>query len=229
MPYVSGLVELCVRQPFCTTAIEQYIHEHEMDSESVTRAAILVCYHGSWSYGDYLDLNDREPLPQELCTYRWDVLFHTLIQNGLDANLTVHDTGCCYTDILEPLQFLDDGDLAAKILRDLLVHGGNPNRLIDGEPFFEEVDSTLATDISLGLFETKTQLDRAVRFWLVLMGFGGTIRNLSCPVKLYGDYQLSDFQEYERFDYRITYETGKRQLIILEKDTIAATCDFSYE
>ena len=164
------LYELCVEQPFDKEKITGFIKYNKPDSEQITRTALKLCEVGSCSYSDYLYTHEKEPLPEELITYKWEELFDVLIEAGLDADLIICDDGRSYENVLQELQFFDDGDLGAKIVRNILNKAGNPNIIIDCESLFEDIDGKLMLDIQLGCYYHKWQLDNAWRFWLVMVG-----------------------------------------------------------
>jgi len=213
---INSLVQLCKEQPFNIEKIETYILENKLNSEEITRAAIEVCEFGMFSYGDFRFDQHREPAPQELATYNWEQLFNIFIDNGLDANLVICADGINYENILQSIQHFDDGDLGARVLRNILAKGGNPNILIDNYPFFAEVDSDFIIDVQMGLYPEKWQVDNAFRFWLVLMGFGGVLKDGKCPVNLCAGNTIDAFKEFEKFDYKIIYKENDFELQIID-------------
>ncbi|MBQ9953378.1 MAG: hypothetical protein IJO92_03505 [Clostridia bacterium] len=219
MERIKALVELCKEQPFNIDKIQTYLLENELNSEEITRVAIEVCEYGDFSYSDFKFQNNRESQPQELITYNWEKLFDVFIENGLDANLVFCDDGINHENILQSVQYFDDGDLGARVLRNILTKGGNPNILIDNYPFFAEVDSDFIMDIQMGLYPEKWQVDNAFRFWLVLMGFGGVIKDGKCPVHLCPGYIIDAFKEFEKFDYKILYKNNDFELQIFDIET----------
>lgn len=219
--HIDGLYELCKEQPFDIEKIKQHIKNNNMNSEAVTRAALKLCDHGMFSYSDYLYHNEKEPKPEELSTYNWELLFNTLIDNGLDADLVTCDDGHNYENILQSVLYLDDGDLSARVLRNILSKGGTPNVVIDNTPFFVEVDADFIIDIDMGLYPHKWQVDNAFRSWLVLIGFGGVIKDGKLPVKMCDGYSPDIFKDFEKFDYCITHTEKDFELQILEKETSA--------
>lgn len=219
--HIDGLFELCKAQPFDIEKIKRYIQNNNMNSEEVTRAALKLCDYGMLSYSEYLYHNEREPKPEELPTYNWELLFDILIDNGLDANLVTCDDGHNYENILQSVQYLDDGELGARVLRNILSKGGTPNVVIDNTPFFVEVDADFIIDIDMGLYPHKWQIDNAFRFWMVLIGFGGVIKDGKLPVKMCDGYSPDIFKNFEKFDYCITHTEKDFELQILEKETSA--------
>jgi len=217
--HIDALVELCKEQPFSTQKIQNYISQNNMSSEAVTRAALALCEYGEFSVQEYMYRYEKEPKPEELVTYNWEALFNVLLSNGLDADLVVCDDGINYENILQSLRFFDDGDLNARIARNILLHQGTPNVVIDGAPLFREVDGSLMIDINLRLYPEKRMLDKAFRFWLVLVGFGGLILDGRSPVKMRDGYRAEIFREFEKFDYRITYNEKEFDMDIFYKQT----------
>lgn len=212
------LFELCKEQPFSTEKIKNYIVDNKMNSEEVTRTTIKLCDYGIWSYSDYWNENNQEPLPEELKTHNWENLFDILIENGLDANLIINDDGFS-ENILQDLQFIDDGILGARILRNILRRDGTPNIVIDGCPLFEEIDASFMIDIQLDLYHHKWQLDNAFRYWLVMVGFGGVIQNGRCPIEMCDNLEVDIFKEFEKFDYNIKWGEKDFDLEIFDKET----------
>ena len=216
---INSLVQLCKEQPFNVEKIQSYILDNKLNSEEITRAAIEVCEYGMFAYGDFRFDQNREPEPHELRTYNWETLFDIFIENRLDPDLVICDDGSDPMNIISFLRYLDDGDLGARILRKVLTKGGNPNILINGESFFEKEDSDFMLDILLGLYREKWQVDNVLRFWLVLIGFGGNLNNDSCTVKMIKGHSPKIFKDFEKFDYRIVWENNDFDMRIFDKET----------
>lgn len=213
------LFELCAEQPFDKEKIKIFISDNKMNCEEVTRTALKLCDHGFCSYSDYLYEYEKEPLPEELETYNWESLFDILIDSGLDANLVICDDGINHENILQSLQYLDNGDLSARILRNILNNNGNPNILIDGSSLFSDIDSDLMIDIRMSLYHHKWQLDNAWRYWLVMVGFGGIKTDGPCPVEMCNGLQADIFKEFEKYDYRIKRSEEDFEMEIFDKET----------
>jgi len=216
---IKALLALCKEQPFDIAKIENFIYDYQLNANEITRVALMLCDYGMFSYSDYLYLNHREPMPGELKTYNWEELFDVFIENGLDANLVICDDGINHNNILDFIRDLDDGDLSARILRNILSKNGTPNLQINGVSFFEEFDADFIMDIDMGLYPEKWQIDKAFRFWLVLIGFGGVIKDGKLPVVMCDGYSPEIFVEFENFDYSITYLEDDFELKIIEKKT----------
>lgn len=217
--HIETLFELCKEQPFSKEKIKNYITNNKMNSEEITRVAIKLCNYGLGSHFDYLYENNKEPLPSDLITYNWEELFDIFIEMGLDANLIICDDGHNYENVLQEIQFFDDGDLGAKIATNILKNGGNPNIIIDDVPLFQDINDCLMLDIQLGCYYHKWQLDNAWRFWLVMVGFGGVIQNGRCPVEMCEDFKADIFKDFEKFDYNIKWGDKDFDLEIFDKET----------
>ena len=224
--YVNGLVSLCKKKPFDTELIEKYIAENKMDSDSVTRAAIELCEYGLCDYDDFVFENNREPSPEELRTHRWDELFDVFIQNGLDPELVICDDGINRENIIQSLQFIDNGNIGAVILRNILNKSGSPNMVVDCNGFFEEFHVDFTWDVEMGLYSQRRLEATAFRFWLVLMGFGGAVSWREKPIDTVEGFDVADFKSFELFDYRTERDNGACKIIIFLKSTgeTVATC-----
>ena len=216
---IDGLFELCKEQPFDVQKIQNYISSNQMTSEEVTRATLKLCDYGDLSYTDYFFVKNKEPQPEELPTYNWESLFDILIDNGLDPDLVVCDDGVNHENVLESLQHFDDGDLGARIARNILSKGGTPNVMIDHTSLFEDVDIDFIMDVNMGLYPYKWQVDVVFCFWLVLVGFGGVVKDGELPVTMRENYTPDIFKEFEKFTYNIIREKDDFELQIIEKET----------
>lgn len=222
---IEKLVALCCEQPFDVVEIQRFITENALNSEEVTKASIDICEYGNFDYGYYLYDNEKEPNADELKTYNWDKLFDVLIDNGLDATLVFCYNGKDYENILDSIRYIDNGTMGASILRNVLNKGGDPNIEIDSHPFFEEIDSDFVMDIDMNLFDEKWRLDVAFRFWIVLIGFGGYIKDHQCPVKMKNGFSTDIFKDFEKFDYRIdrNQKDWTMYIFLKENSTVVAT------
>ena len=217
---IDAFIALCKEQPFDVQKIQSCIDDNRMDAEEVTRAALEVCDYGTGAYSEYLYQHEAEPDPSELRTYNWERLSDVFIANGLDAALVVCDDGRNYENILQTLRHIDDGDLGARIARNILSKGFSPNIAVGDIPnLFAEIDGDFILDIDMCLYPEKWQVDNAFRFWLVLIGFGGAIQGGRIPVNMCNDFSPQIFKEFERFDYEMVRSKDDFELRIFEKAT----------
>ena len=176
---------------------------------------------GRWAafLWDFLWEGKREPQVGELRTYRWEELFELLADHGLIPDKVVYDCSDEGDSVLSQLQYFDDGDLGARITRNLLRRGGNPNAVVDGLPLFMHVDDNFTCDMYMDLYDDKRLQDVAFRFWLVLMGFGGVQRDGRYPVTMHGGHTPAIFRDFEKYDYCIDRTKKNHALYIFEKET----------
>jgi len=131
----------------------------------------------------------------------------------------VCDDGINHKNVLRSVQYFDDGDLAPRVLRNILSKSGTPNIIIDYIPFFEEVDSDFVMAIQMRSYSHKWQIDKAFSVWLVLVGFGGVMKEGKLPVTMCDNYSPEIFKEFEKFTYNITYIENDFDLQIIDKET----------
>lgn len=216
---IDCLFELCKERPFDIQKIKDFISENQMSGEDVTRVALKLCDHGMFSYSEYLYQHEKEPQPHELVTYNWEKMFDVLIENGLDPSLVICEDGINYENVLCDVLFFDDGDLGARILRNILSKNGNPNIKIGESSLFQTFDADFTMDIQMGLFSDERDFERVFHCWLVLIGFGGVIEGGKLPVTMCEDNFPCIFKEFERFGYRLTYKKNDYELQIIDKET----------
>lgn len=119
-----------------------------------------------------------------------------LLEFGLDPNYETE-----YDNIMGNIQWIDMPNIAATALRLLLEHGGDPNfhSQYDPETLFERV----TFDVSENHNHFTYRDVNFVQCWLVLMGYGGSFRDGTIPVKMKNGYQVEIFKRFEKYDYQI--------------------------
>ncbi len=215
----KALLSLCLEIPFDAEKAERYIKENRLSGEDVTRMAIKLCEEIGYARVDFVWEHGREPEENELTQRNSEEIFSVLIENGLDPNLVICDNGTDYENIMQSLTCIQHGNDGVKILRKLLLGGGDPNIVIDVTPFFEEFDMDFTLDAEMNLYPHKWQMDNAFAFWLVLMGFGGKIKNRDCPVSMQNGCKAEIFRDFEKFDYRIKRSKDDFTLEIFFRET----------
>lgn len=71
----------------------------------------------------------------------------------------------------------------------------------------------------MGTYYYKWQVDNAFRFWLVLIGFGGVIKDGKLSVKMQGNNKPDIFKTFEKFDYHIVRKENDFELQIIDMET----------
>ena len=190
----NKLFELCNKPNANLIQVEQLIIDMKLTSEEITRTAIKL------ADANTLEIHQRD-YTDELVTANWVELFEIFIKYGLMPNYVYTDDGRNYYNIMQEIRYIDNGDTAPTIMRMLMEHGGNPNLQIDVETLFEWLDFSVVFDVIE--LNNKRLFDIEFKIWLVLMGFGGYIKNLECPVKMKTGYSVEVFKNFEDFDYTI--------------------------
>lgn len=190
----NRLFELCNKPNVELFQVEQLIIDMKLTSEEITRTAIKL------ADANTLEIHQCN-YTDELVTTNWVELFEIFIKYGLMPNYVYTDDGRNYYNIMQEIRYIDNGDTAPTIMRMLMEHGGNPNLQIDVETLFEWLDFSVVFDVIE--LNNKRLFDIEFKIWLVLMGFGGYIKNLECPVKMKTGYSVEVFKNFEDFDYTI--------------------------
>lgn len=118
-----------------------------------------------------------------------------LLSHGLDPNTVCDDC----ENVLWDIQYVDAPGVAAAAMRLLLENGGNPNHAFQEEPetLFEHVDFAVSYDAY-----THDYL-HVVQCLLLLMAYGGRLRNGTVPITMLGGHDVRIFKDVERFSYTI--------------------------
>ncbi len=214
---IKGLVELCSIHALDYVEIEDYITSHEFTPEEITYTAICLCDSAFLEIKEFVYMKERFPNEDELITTGWVALFDIFIRHGLNATLVFCEDGVNHENIIQDLRDIDNGDIAPTILRNILTVGGDPNVRIDGCSFFEELEADVIFDVVEQ--DDKRLFDIQFKYWLVMMGFGGYMKNHQCPVKMIDGYGQEIFKEFEKFHYRIEFTEKDWIMHILDKET----------
>lgn len=112
------------------------------------------------------------------------------------------------------LRYLDYKYIAAETLKLLLENGGNVN-IDDGEePLFQKLDFDIVFDVA-GL-DNKELFDKEFKFWILMIGYGATIKDNKCPINVVDGYSIEEFKNFRNFTYEIEF---------LEKDWVMHIVD----
>lgn len=200
---ISTLFNMCNKADADLNKIEQFIVESTATPEEITCTAIKLANANIFEIhmNDYSEENI--PSPHDLITSNWEQLFDIFIHYGLLPNLICKMKGDNDYNIMEEIFYIDNGNIAPIIMRKLLEHGGDPNINIDGEHWFSYVDFKIVFDVVE--LNNKRLFDIEFKIWLVLMGYGGYIKDHECPVKMNAGYTPEIFKKFEDFDYSIEH------------------------
>ena len=155
-------------------------------------------------------------------TYLYDVI-KLLLEFGLDPN-AVYESCISQNNIMNQLLYVDNEYRGADTLALLLEHGGNPNLVIDGESFFEQIDF----EIWFGSVEQyiRWRYDAWVHMWMVAVAYGGEITGKGHMVKVFNEYgsnelfNLQKLRNHRQYYYGLSIEDGERHLHVYDKNTL---------
>ena len=198
-----------------------------MPKKSINKIALAFTENCMHEYGDHRNREDGNGIlhgivPGLHSTYLYDVI-KFLLEFGLEPNFTIDDDVYC-DNLLRGLLFVDNELVAADTMALLMEHGGDPNLIVDGESIFEHIDF----EIWFGSIEQELRFryDAWVHIWMVLVGYGGEIRNKGPMVTVFKDYltgktfDLRELRNHRRFYYGLSIEDDERALHIFDKDTL---------
>ena len=197
--------------------IEKYISEHSMSTEDVTYVAAKIVGDCAFEKSDFEYENHRKPKSSELVSTDLDRLFEIFFAHGLNPNAVFEEgVGLCY-NVMGGLFFFDNFSVALQILKRCLEFGGNPNLMIVGETLFERVDF----DVFFGAIEQGNRKKYAmwVRFWLLLIAFGGRLENGNEPIKMKSGLSIEIFKDYDLFSFELDFSKDGCKIHIFSKDS----------
>lgn len=174
------------------------------------------------TFGEYGDsLCDETPAaPGSL---HREYLYQTvefLLEQGLNPNITVDDE----ENIMFELKYTDGPDVAAKVMRLMLEHGGDSNLYVVSDNLVSEIEFDM---YEFGEYE-KPRDEHRVQLTMVLQAYGGHWpKDNSVTYTMRDGYKAEIFKEFEKFDYRTGYESGSPGYIhIFEKATGKTVADY---
>lgn len=212
---IKTLFELCNKPNIDLVEIEKYIVRSKATPEEITHSAIQLADKNYFEIHGYYT-EETKPAPEDLVTTNWSELFDLFIKYGLLPNLIYTTDGINYYNVMQELRFIDNGDIAPIIMRKLMECGGNPNLDIKGERLFSDIDFSIVFDVVE--LDNKRLFDIEFKLWLVMMGYGGYIKDHECPVKMKKGYTQEIFKDFENFDYTIEWAPKDWIMHIFRKD-----------
>lgn len=192
MNKTNYILELCNRPEMNIDEIDCFLKECRLSPEEITVMAHRVGEHFSY------DLSPHDLLTEEDIETKLTEIFDVFLKHGLLPNLIVENRA-----VLQEIRYIYYGNAVPVIARMLMEHGGDPNLRVDGETIFEELDFDIIFDVTE--LENKKLFDAEFKLWLVMIGYGGKIKNGISPVELKNGYRAEMFKQFERFDYRIEF------------------------
>ena len=214
----QGLLGICARTDIDLGAVESYIQQRALDGVEITRVALELLDQYQFEIEDYVWENEKEPCPEELVSTNWVALFDLLLRLGLQPNLVLQDDEhrACW-NVMENFLFVANGDIAPRIMRMMMEHGGDPNLEISDESLFEKLDSDIWFDM-VEMQEMMWKFDIEFKIWLVLISYGGSLKGGICPLDMKAGYRVEDLRAFEKFDYVLDFSGKTRALRVTCKE-----------
>lgn len=214
---IEKLFEICNKATVDLYEVENFIVSSKATAEEVTRAAAKLVSKNILEIIQFKHFEKRAPYPYELVSTNFVELFDLFIRYGLLPNYIYSDEDAEDYNIMEEIQFVDNGDIAPIILRKLMETGGDPNLVVGNHSVLESVDFDVVYDaVNVG---NTHMFDIEFKVWLVLMGYGGVLSDGRCPVEMKKGYSAEIFREFERFDYKIEIGEEDWTMYIFDKNS----------
>ena len=213
----DGLYALCARTDIYIPEIEEYIEMHKISPDEISYTATMLVERYQFEIQDFIWEHERKPLSHELVCSNWIELFDLFISKGLNPNLVISDREGSWYNIMDALFSVRNGEISLPILKKLLEIGGNPNLMIYDETLFDRVDF----EIVFGAVEQEDRefYDIWVKFWFLLMGYGGRLSNGHDALKLKNGNSYEIFKNYERLSFNLEFTNEDWYMHIFLKDS----------
>ena len=215
MDKTNRLLDMLMELPPDPDKIEKHLNENEYSVKEITLAACKLAEECQFECGFFRENRGQNPAVSEIHSPYIYGIFELLLKYGLDPNLKFSD-GISETNVMDELRYLDFEDTAADTMKLLLENGGNPFLVIDGTPLFETIDF----DVIFDVVELKGEDFFHIEFkiWLVMIGYGATIKGGECPIKIQNGYTAEDFRDFKRFGYEIEFKDKDWTLHIIDNE-----------
>ena len=132
-----------------------------------------------------------------------------LLKYGLNPNLVVEDTNIMYE-----LRYVDYEYIAAETLKLMLENSGKVDIDNGDEPLFLSLDFDIVFDVIE--LDNKELFNKEFKFWILMIGYGATIKDNKCPINVVNGYSIEEFKDFKNFTYEIEF---------LEKDWVMHIID----
>lgn len=168
--------------------VKRMLEEFRLPPVALARIAFDIADSCFCEYGDALEKG--EVVAEKLLSFYLPEILELLLSYGMNPNEIIDKD-----NIMDALQWVDYEDCAPKCLKLLLERGGNPNMEIDCESLFEYISFRVGYDG----YENKS----LVKFWLVLMAYGGCWKDGTIPLEMTEGYEVKIFRDYYNYNYVI--------------------------
>ena len=183
--------------------------------------------------GEYRDVMDEGCTSVTLDGMHRNYLYDTilfLLEHGLKPNTVINKGSMSDADnAMFCLKFTDGPDVAARVMRLYMEHGGDPNLYIR-----ENYGETLLSNIEFDIYEygdyEKPDDENLVQCVMVLQAYGGgwigKDKKFHTSFTMREGYSSEIFKEFEKFDYRTGREEHPGNIHVFEKATGVTVADY---
>ena len=209
MSKTEYLLSMLMKLPPSLDVIEKELQATEYTAEEVTLAACKFADNCFLECRDFKEEFGRMPNKEEAhSSYIYDIC-ELLLKYGLNPNLIIEDTNIMYE-----LRYVDYKYMAAETLKLLLENGGDINIDYGDEPLFQGLDFDIVFDVVE--LDNKELFDKEFKLWILMIGYGATIKDNKCPINIVTGYPIEQFRDFKNFTYEIEF---------LEKDWVMHIID----
>lgn len=215
----------CISPDFA--AAKALFTEYQPSEEELMWLAVELTENTFGEYGDMLNEKCSSVMPGKV---HRDHLYDTilfLLNHGLNPNTVVDEGTTESENVMPELRFTDGPDVAARTMRLLLEHGGDPNLDIDSDTPLTWIDDELCID---PIWE-RHYCDHLVQCLMVMQAYGGGWEGkdgkFHQPFLMREGYSSKIFKEFEKFDYCfVEDENDPSSIHIFEKATGKIVADY---
>lgn len=203
------LLSMLMELPPKFEVIEKELQVNEYTAEEVTLATCKFADNCFLECRDFEEEFKRKPNKEEVHSPYIYGICELLLKYGLNPNLIIEEINIMYK-----LRYVDYKYIAAETLKLLLDNGGNVDIDNGDEPLFQSIDFDVVFDVIE--LDNKELFDKEFKFWILMIGYGATIKGNKSPINMVNGYSIEQFRDFKNFTYEIEY---------LEKDWIMHIID----
>jgi len=198
MSKTEYLLSMLMQLPPSLDDIEKELQVTEYTAEEVTLAACKFADNCFLECRDFEEEFKRKPSKEEVhSSYIYEIC-KLLLKYGLNPNLIIDDTNIMYE-----LRYVDYEYIAAETLKLMLENNGKVDIDDGDEPLFLSLDFDIVFDVIE--LKNKELFDKEFKFWILMIGYGATIKDNKCPINVVNGYSIEEFKDFKNFTYEIEF------------------------
>lgn len=196
------LLSMLMKLPPNFTEIEKELQNNVYTADEVTLAACELAEKCFCESRDFEEYHGRTPKDEELHSPYVYPACELLLKYGLNPNLVLDDE-YGQTNIIYELRYVEYKYTAAQTTRLLLENGGSVHIVVDYDCVFRNLDFDVMFDVVE--LSDKKMFDAEFRLWLLMIGYGATIKDGEYPLNVKQGYDISRFRQFENYSYKIEF------------------------